>query len=109
MNDGMKDMTNVMSKFLNLGMPLPDVIRASTWTPAQVIGREELGNLDVGAEADVAVLRLREGDFGFWDVRDDRMPGDQKLEAELTLRVGRVVWDLNGISKTDWSRAAAQR
>ena len=103
MNDGMKDLTNVMSKFLNLGMPLQDVIRASTWAPAQAIHREALGNLDVGAEADVAVLRLREGDFGFWDVQDYRMPGNQKLEAELTLRAGRVVWDLNGISKKAWS------
>ena len=108
MNAGMKSMANVMSKFLNLGMSLQDVIRASTWTPAQVIGREELGNLDVGAEADVAVLRLREGDFGFWDVRGYRMPGDRKLEAELTLRAGRVVWDLNGISKTDWTSAAVR-
>jgi dihydroorotase len=98
MNGGMKDVTNVMSKFLNLGMPLQQVIRATTWTPAEVIQRPALGNLDVGAEADVAVFRLREGDFGFVDVRGQRMAGRQKLETELTVRAGRVVWDLNGIS-----------
>ena len=102
MNHGMKDMANVMSKFLNLGMPLEEVIRASTWSPAQVIQRDELGHLDVGAEADVAVFRVRAGNFGFWDIEGYRMDGAHKIEAELTLRAGRVVWDLNGISKEAW-------
>jgi len=94
-----------MSKLLNLGMELPDVIRAATSEPARVIGREDLGHLSVGAEADVAVLRLREGDFGFADVRGDRLDGDRRLECELTLRAGRVVWDLNGLSRPVWSAA----
>jgi dihydroorotase len=98
----MKDISNVMSKFINLGMPLVDVIEATTWTPAQVIKRTELGHLDVGAEADVAVFRLREGDFGFVDTRGYSLPGDRKLETELTLRAGRVVWDLNGIAASAW-------
>ena len=58
---GMKDMTNVMSKFLNLGMSLQDVIARSTWKPAQVIKRTDLGHLSVGAPADVTVLRLHRG------------------------------------------------
>lgn len=103
MNGGMKNMANVMSKFLNLGMPLNDVIEASTWKPAQVIQRTELGHLDPGAEADVAVFRLREGDFGFIDTRGFRVGGDRKLEAELTLRAGRVVWDLNGLASREWT------
>ncbi len=103
MNHGMKDMANVMSKFLNLGMSLEAVVWASTWSPAQVMRREELGHLDVGAEADIAVFRVREGDFGFWDVEGYRMEGDRKIEVELTLRAGRVVWDLNGISKEPWT------
>lgn len=98
MNAGMKDMLNVASKFLNLGMPLQNVIEASTWTPAQVIQREDLGHLSVGAEADIAVLRLIKGNFGFQDARGYSIPGNEKLEAELTLRAGTVVWDLNGIA-----------
>lgn len=97
MNAGMKDMTNVMSKFLNLGMSLGEVIECATWNSARVIKREDLGHLSVGAEADVAVLNVREGDFGFVDVKGGKLMGTQKLEAELTLRAGRVVWDLNGI------------
>ncbi|MGC8792209.1 MAG: amidohydrolase family protein, partial [Bryobacteraceae bacterium] len=104
MNAGMKDMLNVMSKMLNLGMSLEEVILRSSWRPAQVIHREELGHLTPGAPADVAVLALRYGSFGFVDVYGARLRGDRKLEAELTIRDGRVVWDLNGISRTDWNR-----
>ena len=58
MNSGMKDMLNVMSKFLAMGMSLDDVIARSTWNPAREIHREELGHLSVGSLADVAVLRV---------------------------------------------------
>jgi len=102
MNGGMKDMSNVMSKFLALGLSLNDVILRSTWNPAQVIKRPELGNLDVGAEADIAVFSIRKGDFGFLDIRNTVLKGTQKLETELTLRAGKVMWDLNGLAAQPW-------
>jgi len=102
MNAGMKDMLNIMSKLLNMGMSLQEVVARSTWTPAVYIQKEELGHLSVGAEADLALLNLREGDFGFTDVRGWKIQGDKKLECELTLREGKVVWDLNGISMQEW-------
>jgi len=105
MNAGMKDMLNLMSKFLNMGMSLDDVIACSTWHPAREIHHEELGNLSVGSDADVAVLRLVHGDFGFVDSANLRMKGDRKLVGELTLRDGHVVWDLNGMSSEDWDHA----
>ena len=98
MNAAMKDMCNVLSKFMAIGMTLEEVISRATWDPARVINRPDLGHLSKGAEADIAVLRLREGNFGFTDVRRRRVNSKHKLEAELTLRAGRVVWDLNGIS-----------
>lgn len=98
MNAGFKDMANLASKFLALGMPLADVIAASTWNPAKVIQRTELGNLSVGNEADIAVFNLREGDFGYTDASGMAIRGKQKLEAELTIRKGKVVWDLNALS-----------
>ena len=103
MNSGMKDILNVMSKFLNLGMPLNDVIRANTARAADIIKRPELGHLGVGAEADVAVLNLRRGQFGFIDSGGGKMAGDQKLECEMTVKGGRVVWDLNGRAAPTWS------
>jgi dihydroorotase len=105
----MKDMTNVMSKFLNLGMSLADAVAKSTWKPAQVIKRTDLGHLSVGAPADVTVLRLHRGQFGFVDVRGGRKLGAQKLEAELTIREGRIVWDLNGMSTVNWQDLPAGR
>ncbi len=106
MNGGMKDMTNVMSKFLNIGMNLQEVIQRSTVSPANVIKRPELGNLSVGSEADIAVFSLQKGNFGFLDVRRTRVNGTQKLQAELTLRAGRIMWDLNGISSPAYDPAA---
>ncbi len=105
MNAGMKDMLNVMSKFLALGMSLEDVVARSTWNPAREIHHEELGHLSVGAPADIAVLRLVKGDFGFLDAAGRRMNGAQKLVGELTIRAGRVVWDLNGLAADDWQSA----
>lgn len=100
MNAGMKDLCNVLSKFMAIGMTLEEVISRATWVPAQVVSRPDLGHLSVGTEADIAVFNLKEGDFGFVDVRKKRVYGNRKLEAELTLRAGKVVWDLNGISAT---------
>ena len=104
MNGGMKDILNTMSKFLNLGMPLVDVIKANTARAADVIKRPDLGHLGVGAEADIAVLNLRRGKFGFIDIAGGKLLGDQKLECELTVKGGQVVWDLNGISHPMWTQ-----
>ena len=104
MNAGMKDMATTMSKILILGASLPDVIQMSTWSPAQQILRPDLGHLTEGAGADLAVLRLHKGDFGFLDVRRAVHQGDRKLECELTIRAGQVVWDLNGRAGEDWRK-----
>jgi dihydroorotase len=105
MNSGMKDMANLLSKFLNMGLSIQDVILRATLNPANVIKRPDLGNLSVGAVADVAVFSMRKGDFGFLDVRGTKMKGTQKLEAELTIRAGKIVWDLNGIGAPMWNAA----
>ena len=102
MNSGMKDLSNLMSKYLNLGMSLQDVILRTTWNPANVIKRPDLGNLSVGADADIAVFNLRKGDFGFIDIRKTKIKGTQKFETELTIRAGKIVWDLNGLSVPLW-------
>ena len=106
MNNAMKDLLNVMSKFLAMGMDLPAVIKASTWSSAQAIRREELGSLSTGSGADVAILNLHEGKFevrdsgyfGFFDYTGYKIEGKQKLECEMTIRNGKIVYDLNGIA-----------
>ena len=98
MNSGMKDMLNIMSKFLSLGMPLNEVIEAATIKPATMLKRHDLGHLAVGAEADIAIIRLVEGQFGFIDSGGEAIEGTRKLQAEITIRAGKIVWDLNGLS-----------
>jgi dihydroorotase len=98
MNAGMKSMLNVMSKYLNMGMNMNDLITRATWNAAKAIKHEELGNLSEGSVADIAVISLLKGDFGFTDAGGKRLQGNQKLEAEITIRAGKIVWDLNGLS-----------
>ncbi len=104
MNSGMKDLTFVMSKMLTLGMPLKRVVDEVTWASAQAIKRPALGHLSVGAEADVTVLAVEKGQFGYIDSAGARMTGSQRIMAELTVRSGRVVWDRNGWAATDWEK-----
>jgi dihydroorotase len=104
MNTSMKDMLTVMNKFLAMGMSVDEVVRRSTWAPAREIHHEELGNLSVGAPADVAVLSRENGRFGYTDMYGARLTGTQRLVCELTLRSGKVVWELNGITRTDWDK-----
>ncbi len=103
-NNGMKDMLNVMDKFLAMGLSVDDVIAKSTWNPAREIHHEELGNLSVGSPADVAVLKLESGNFGFVDMYGALLRGDKKLTCELTFRDGKLVYELNGLSRTEWDK-----
>ncbi len=98
MNTSMKDMLSVMSKFMFMGMDLKSVITASTWKPAQVIRREELGHLSIGAIADITILTIREGNFGFYDKTGFKVNGTKKFECEMTIKGGKIVYDLNGIA-----------
>ena len=99
------DMQTTMSKMLNIGMPLQEVIQRSTVEPAKEIGHPELGHLSVGAEADVAAFRQLEGEFSFVDCGHAKMLGDRKLECALTLRAGKVVFDPGGLSMPLWEKA----
>lgn len=104
MNGAFMDMPTLMSKMMALGMPLAEVIRASTWTPAEVIQRPELGHLTVGAVADVAGLRLMDGEFGYYDNSGGRVVSKQRLFCELTLKDGAISWDFNGRQGMDYKR-----
>lgn len=102
MNGGMKDLLNVMSKFLNIGLNINEVIAATTWDAAKAIKRNELGNLSIGSVADITILNLRKGDFGFIDTKNKKMKGTKKLECELTIKDGKIVYDLNGLASLKW-------
>ena len=104
MNAGMKSMVNIMSKYMAIGMSIEDVVTRATWNAATSIKREDLGNLGEGSIADIAVLSVQNGKFGFVDAAGNRLEGNRKLEAELTVRQGKIVWDLNGIAAKPWKQ-----
>lgn len=96
---------NVMSKYLSIGMPLEEVLYRTTARPAEVLGRPELGKLEVGMEADIAVLGLEEGKFGFADSGNARMDGAYMLECFLTVRNGELVYNPMAYGMPDWKSA----
>ncbi|MFN7931750.1 MAG: amidohydrolase/deacetylase family metallohydrolase [Bryobacteraceae bacterium] len=98
-------MPNVMSKLMNLGMTLEQVVERSTQAPAKAIGRKELGTLSEGAVADVALFLLERGSFAFLDSGHGKLTGDKRLRCAMTVRNGKIVWDEDGLSTTDISRA----
>ncbi|MBC7757728.1 MAG: amidohydrolase/deacetylase family metallohydrolase, partial [Phormidesmis sp. FL-bin-119] len=59
--------------------------------------------LSVGSVADIAVLSILNGKFGFVDSGNNRIDGSRKLEAEMTVRAGRIIWDLNGLGATKFT------
>jgi dihydroorotase len=104
-NNTVGDMQTTMSKVLNMGVSLQDVIKLSTINPANEIGHPELGHLSPGACADVAVFDLREGKFGFIDCGRARLDGDRKFECLMTIRNGQIVYDLGGLASPHWTQA----
>jgi dihydroorotase len=104
MNSGMKNMLDIMSKYLNMGMTIQDIIFRATWNSANSIKRADLGQLSEGAEGDIVVLSVRKGNFGFVDAGGSKMSGDRKFEAEMTIKAGKIVWDQNGLAAKDWTK-----
>jgi len=104
-NGNVFDMITTMSKFVNMGMPLHEVIYRSTVTPAREIGRPELGTLSVGAEADIAVLNRNLGAFPLIDCGKGKIVGNERLECRMTLRAGKIVYNPYGMSLPAWQDA----
>jgi len=103
-NSGMKDMLNLMSKYLNMGMKVEDVLEKGSWSAAKAIKRPDLGNLSPGSVADIAIIKVLDGKFGFLDAGGFKLEGDKKFQAEMTIRAGKIVWDLNGMAGEPWEK-----
>jgi dihydroorotase len=104
MNAPLMDMPTLLSKFLALGMPLKELMLRATWNPAQVIHRPELGHLNVGAGADIAVWNVLRGQFGYGDASGGRIPATERLVCEMTIRNGEIVWDWNARASQDYRK-----
>ena len=82
----------ILSKYLEFGMPLEQVLDCATWKPAQLIGRPELGTLAEGSPADVALFRLKKKDVEYSDINGNTMTGHQVLVPQMTFKGGQCVY-----------------
>ncbi|HYM11913.1 MAG TPA: amidohydrolase/deacetylase family metallohydrolase [Bryobacterales bacterium] len=97
---------NCISKLMTLGMPLEDGIRRATVNPAKAIHRyPDLGTIEEGRTADIAVFELQTGVFAFIDSSHKKRLGARNLECVLTIRDGKVVYDRDGRSFPLWTSA----
>jgi len=101
----MANMTQTMSKFLNLGLTLEQIVERATVNPARSIRRPDLGTLSEGAAADIALLVLERGRFAFLDSGHAKLTGQRRLRCAMTVRDGRIVWDEDGLAATEVSAA----
>ena len=94
-NGPVYDLPTTMSKFLALGMPLMEIIRATTATPAKALGLQEyLGNLSVGRVADISIMKIEEGIFKFDDAFGQTLKAKQKLTPIMTIKKGKAIWSI---------------
>jgi dihydroorotase len=83
------DQVTTLSKFLCMGMPLSDVIAATTVKAAAILKRPQLGTLKTGSIGDASLLSIREGQFDYVDVVGEHMTGDRRIVSEGVVVAGR--------------------
>jgi dihydroorotase len=83
------DQVTTMSKFLCLGMPLADVIAASTVNAAFALKRSELGSLKPGSVGDATILSVKDGRFDYVDVVSEHLEGNRRIASNGVVIAGR--------------------
>ena len=83
------DQVTTMSKFLCMGMPLSDVVAASTVNAAMALRRPELGSLKPGSVGDATLISIQQGQFDYVDVVGEHLIGDRKIVSEGVVIGGR--------------------
>lgn len=109
-NGPLFDLPTCLSKFLALGMSLENVVRTATLRPATVMHKHhEIGSIRVGALADIALFRLVEGKFAFYDVCMKRLDGKQLLVNQLTICDGRELQRMPDGAPAPWIELSEQQ
>jgi dihydroorotase len=94
----------VINKWLALGLPLVDALRASTSAPAAAIGRGDLGSLGVGGPADLAILHIVEEPVEYRDALGQVLPAERRLVPRATVLDGEVAWIAEPQTPTNHNR-----
>lgn len=103
MNSGMKDILNLMSKFMSMGLTFKQAVQMTTVNAAKSIHHPELGQIGKGDVADIAVLGVSGEPARFLDSGGMSYPGTSRIRCEMTIRNGTPVWDLNGRAGQAWA------
>ena len=99
----MYDLPTTLSKFLAMGLSLSQVIERATTRPARAMGRPDLGTLRPGSPADIALFRLEEGDYTFYDVFMAPRQGTRRLVNTATIMGGHILPASNASPLHSWS------
>jgi predicted amidohydrolase len=99
------NLSTAMSIYLNLGMTVEQIVERVTSNAARAIKQPQLGTLNEGSVADIAVLEVRAGKFGFLDSANTRLDATRRFRCLLTVRNGIIVWDSEGLSIPDTIKA----
>lgn len=90
-NGVVKDLPHVMAKFISLGFSLEQVLRLTTCSAADILGRPDLGRIELGREADLAVFHVRHDPVQLYDSLGASREATTTLECTLTLCKGRII------------------
>ena len=82
----------ILSKYLDFGMRLEDVLDCATIKPAQLIGMPELGSMAEGTTADVVILKVKQKDVEYSDITGNRFTGHQVIVPQMTFKDGECVF-----------------
>ena len=86
----------LLSKYLNLGLSMPEVVSCATIAPAKALSLSDgTGTLSVGAQADVAILKLSEQRCEFLDSQGKSLTGNRMLTNQMTVSRGSILFDAN--------------
>ena len=88
------DLVTTMSKFLNLGMPIYDIIKSCTLNASLAINRPEIGNLKIGSVGNISLLKIQQGNFNFFDVTNQKLIGREKIIVKGVFLNGKL-WHLD--------------
>lgn len=105
MNGPVFNLLHIMSKYLAIGMPLEEILYRTTKRPAEIIGHPELGDLQIGRVADIAVLKVEKTEIQFADSGHASLPGSSRLECLLTVRNGEIVYNPMAMGMPYWKDA----
>ncbi|KAK9729785.1 hypothetical protein K7432_000028 [Basidiobolus ranarum] len=98
-----QDLPTVLSKLLNLGIPLEELIAKATLVPARILGHPELGRLQVGGPADIAIFKLEKGHFNFTDNTGNKRNGTMRIVNTHTFRDGVPMLQVEAAPPASWA------